>query len=777
MAVRDNVNRVRENIHTDIPSQFPTVYQEDAKLFVEFVKAYYEYVDSKLPKFRDAFYARNVDTADFDKFLSFYKDKYMSDMPFSETTDLRFIIKHITDFYRRKGTEESLRLFFRMFFDEEIEIFYPASSILKASDSKYGSNTYLEMRPVTSVFDYPITRGSQIRGDTTKAEAFVDEIIFKNFNGAITPVMFISAVKGRFGTDDGIEVTTDNVTVNVGKLIRGSISKSTIQNQGRIANNKVGDRVKLVSDMFGVEAVGIVSKVSEAVTGTINFTVEDGGYGYAITKNGQTSEELGEDLNQHTLSNQVLVINSDVDYDLLPYDTIQFANATIFNKDGSPTGESVTAEVTFIKRDRTLVFVYATDDSFPILDIDTYVTGTVTRTGESIVIIQSAEYNATADFKVDSIKNSETVKLISDIIGDFENVQLDSADYGMSSPNAENINTQLKDAFAVNTWVIGEIDQINILNSGTNYKNDVASIVKQPDISNFDYREIGLSFDRVDFLIQKDDIISQVIQIEDLTYVQATVPYVVKLKFLRREEDVFYFRPISFYQLDADLPVRIKGSDYTITRIFEDDTSDAMGQNTLVLGGAEFSTGQVEEIKVTNTGYRYTDGEVISIYNDEPDSENYGEVIGKLDIEVRGMGYTEGSWKTSNSFLNDRTKVIRDNYYYQEYSYDISSIVNPDTYEKLVAEEVAPAGTKLFSSPLINSFNKFETDVDIDMEIYTMNDILFSNTNGELDEPIAARSNHGSNVGLIPGLWEEIIARDANLVVDETEALQEQINN
>jgi hypothetical protein len=277
--------------------------------------------------------------------------------------------------------------------------------------------------------------------------------------------------------------------------------------------------------------------------------------------------------------------------------------------------------------------------------------------------------------------------------------------------------------------------------------------------------------------LQAGDIVSQAIEIEDLTYAQPTVPYVVKLQFLRREKDLFYFRPRSFYQIDPDAQLTIKGSQYTITRIFEVDSSDPMGQNALISGDAVFASGQVNEIKIIETGYRYTDGETVSIVNDDPTSDNYGKVIGKAEIKVRGMGFTEGSWRTTTSFLNERTKVIRDNDYYQEYSYDISSIVNPDTYEKLVREEVAPAGTKLFSSPLINSFNTFETDVDIDMEIYTLNDILHANEDGEHLAPIAARSNHGSNTGLIPGLWQEIIARDANLVEDETEALQQQINS
>jgi hypothetical protein len=113
---------VRDHISPTIPDQFPALYREDGEWLVEFTKAYYEFneqqMDRNIPKLRD------IDST-LASFLIFFKKKYLNSLPLDTIVDTRFIIKHIQDLYKRKGSEESLRLLFRMFYDEDIEVFYP----------------------------------------------------------------------------------------------------------------------------------------------------------------------------------------------------------------------------------------------------------------------------------------------------------------------------------------------------------------------------------------------------------------------------------------------------------------------------------------------------------------------------------------------------------------------------------------------------------------------------------------------------------------------------
>ena len=180
---------VRDHISPTIADQFPDLYREEGDFLVEFVKAYYEHnetiMDRNVPKLRD------VDTT-LASFLVFFKKKYLQSLPIDTVVDTRFIIKHIQDLYKRKGSEESLRLLFRMFFDEEIEVFYPSTAILKPSDSIWGGAEYLELRAVSSIDGYPIKRGDKLRGDVSGATAFVDDLIFVNFSGTICPIAYLS---------------------------------------------------------------------------------------------------------------------------------------------------------------------------------------------------------------------------------------------------------------------------------------------------------------------------------------------------------------------------------------------------------------------------------------------------------------------------------------------------------------------------------------------------------------------------------------------------------
>ena len=70
--------------------------------------------------------------------------------------------------------------------------------------------------------------------------------------------------------------------------------------------------------------------------------------------------------------------------------------------------------------------------------------------------------------------------------------------------------------------------------------------------------------------------------------------------------------------------------------------------------------------------------------------------------------------------MSDVTKKLPDNDYYQEYSYDISTIVDPEKYTQLIKDTVGVAGTKVFSSPLINSNNNLNSTLDVEFEVWNL---------------------------------------------------------
>jgi len=848
MAVRLPLSPVRENIASDIPSQFPAIYREDGALYVDFVKTYYEWLDEQPGDTREAFLVKDIDTT-FGEFLVYYKNTYLNDLPFTDEESVRFAIKHIQDLYRRKGSEESLRLFFRLFFDEEIEVFYPSYAMLRASDSIWKIQRYLELKPVLSTEDYPIKKGDRIFGDNSSAEAYVDEVVFRNFRGALTPIAFLSNIYGEFVSDDGLtarrRVNGENVTIKLGRPIYGSIDSISVKREKREPDNFVGDKLKIVSQKFGFEAKGVVNEIAETTTGIIDFFIEDGGWGYATDNNE----------NETLVTNQVIMINPKGNpINFTDFDEVLVLDAAITNtrpNDTTVYTDTVSGygRVNWIEEDTNVIHLITTANSaFDNLnsfepfevdavfgkvdldwtqiesDLDDIVAGTVTsgpiynfwnetaggnprgdvtdngsitqldidnivnysndvpivsaiedRIKTHIVdfvkfnvnkptvvnttvrdryltiaqsdthkIILTRTYNDTADYNITTVDDTETIRIITDPVGDFINTSLDASDYDMSGSQFTNVNlnTTFEDAFITKPLTIGAINGIGIIDDGFDYTFDVKSKVIQQEILGYDIYDVGIQFDRNDFVLIPGDVIIQERQVNSLLF-QANVDnndpetptdasddtYYVRAEYIRTDGAYHYFRMKSFFGFDDDHTVSIQNNNYTIVDIKKDYTSKRMGENADIPGEAFFASGQISKIKVVESGYRYRNGETVDIINVEPfhyingvkvDNPKYNTKVAEAVITTKGTGFLEGRWLTPTSFISDEGKVLQDNDYYQEYSYDVSSLIKANRYEELLREKISVAGTKLFSSTLINSLNNFEPIADVAMEIYNL---------------------------------------------------------
>jgi len=78
-----------------------------------------------------------------------------------------------------------------------------------------------------------------------------------------------------------------------------------------------------------------------------------------------------------------------------------------------------------------------------------------------------------------------------------------------------------------------------------------------------------------------------------------------------------------------------------------------------------------------------------------------GLVIGK----ILSMTTYPGSWQGTDGFLSS-DKYLQDNYFYQEFSYQIKSTRSLIDYEKIATNLVHPAGTKLFGAvDLLNNLD------------------------------------------------------------------------
>ena len=264
--------QVEKNISFFIEQQFPAIYRESGRELIAIVEEYYKWLETdenqSVYNARRLFEYRDIDTT-MSKMLIFFKNKFLSELPFDEE-NVRFIVKNIMSLYRRRGTSEGLQLFFRLFFQENIEIYYPAEDIFKPSASEWKVNSYIELFPnlgrfysaeLDRTFTYKDLGGRTISGSVSKATAIVDKINIRILNNVVTPILYLNSMKGTFIGYDDIFTKIDGVLVSFGKVF-GSVDGIVIDQEfNGTTGNSVGD-ILTISSTQGLGAQAIVTGVN-----------------------------------------------------------------------------------------------------------------------------------------------------------------------------------------------------------------------------------------------------------------------------------------------------------------------------------------------------------------------------------------------------------------------------------------------------------------------------------------------------------------------------------
>ena len=142
-----------------INRQVPEFIREDHPLFISFLEAYYEFLETEqgtqnndLTKVsKDLRYLSDIDTS-LDAFESNFLNNYANLIPKDITVDKAFLIKNVLPLYLAKGSPRSFQFLFRMFFNKEVELKFGKDQILKASDSDYKLENILSARTEVTSF-------------------------------------------------------------------------------------------------------------------------------------------------------------------------------------------------------------------------------------------------------------------------------------------------------------------------------------------------------------------------------------------------------------------------------------------------------------------------------------------------------------------------------------------------------------------------------------------------------------------------------------------------
>ena len=127
-----------------VSQQVPEYIRDEYPLFVNFLEAYYEFLETKQGTqkndlIQQAKKLRNI--SDVDDSIEDFSESFISNfatlLPQNEQIDKAFLIKNVLPLYLAKGSAKSFDLLFRILYGEEVVITLPKDSILRASAGEW----------------------------------------------------------------------------------------------------------------------------------------------------------------------------------------------------------------------------------------------------------------------------------------------------------------------------------------------------------------------------------------------------------------------------------------------------------------------------------------------------------------------------------------------------------------------------------------------------------------------------------------------------------------
>ena len=709
---------IEKNISLFIKQQFPAIYREDGPELVQLVEDYYKFsetqTDQHIYQQRRYFENKDIDTT-LENMIIFFKKKFLADLPLKSDI-IKFIVKNILDLYRSKGTARGIELFFAIFYQEfDIEILYPSEKMAKVSDSEWRQGVYLQMFSNNGKFfseagkqyTYFDLLSRNIKGTTSGAIAAVRSVNFFILNGIKTPVVYLDDIKGNFQKFEYIRTKISGEQVTFGQ-INGSLSGFVPDTTGANTVFQTGVEVGAVYDVKqkdGYAGKAIVTKVTNDLTGRINYEVADGGYGYTL-----------EDT-RLLVSNQSLITDNNP-YRYIVGETVQDQQTntgTVIGQNIGAVGFRMDAGKAF---DLNSVITTTRGSNEVVVTVN--VAGNeITAKNETSPGALYPDTNNTDHVKVSSLADTSVASVITDVVLPYVSVNINAADYGAVTPmsgtaSPVTLSTALEDAFDIQDLTIGSIVGFQNINPGDGYVNDVFAIAKDDTFNIYDRKNQIISF--------TDSGDAGVFSIGDRVQEQSTnIKGVVKS--VDTEAGSITVTPFDYYGFTGN-DVYKEG---TPTQIFDViaverdySNSDPLGENAIINTDTSFAVGVVEEVAILQSGFGYVDylkaGKPLSEIStfatgqgELRDANNAIIVQGRIEADRQGI--TAGYWAGENSHLSgykpidstnpslyyyDSGARIQDSDYFQEYSYQIKSTLPLQEYEDLLRESVHLAGSKLF---------------------------------------------------------------------------------
>jgi hypothetical protein len=222
-----------------LPDQIPDYVQEYYPLFVIFVTKYYEWLEQQgnaQQVIQNIRLNGDIDTT-ASSLVTRFMQQFVPDQPLDPAADRSIIVKYFRDFYQKKGSEDSFKFFFRAFFADEIQTFYPSSVLFKTSDNTW----YVERRlRVTAVTGNPGSSiSTTIAGLTSGARAVVNTATEVTDGGNYWDLILQpNTTVGVFTQSETLRATYWNWNTRTSSQVTMTLAEPVITSQGRFLNTQ-----------------------------------------------------------------------------------------------------------------------------------------------------------------------------------------------------------------------------------------------------------------------------------------------------------------------------------------------------------------------------------------------------------------------------------------------------------------------------------------------------------------------------------------------------------
>ena len=444
--------------------QVPEFVREEYPLFITFLEAYYEYLETKqgtqlndlTAKAKDLKYLSDVDLS-IEDFESNFFNSYATLIPKDVEVDKAFLIKNVLPLYLAKGSESAFKLLFRMLFNDEVDIILPKNNVLRASDGKWTIDNVLRI------------------------ETDIRSLYTANGNTSVNAV-----ASGNTTFLLAQEPTDSDISVYVNDVLKTELTDYFFRKENKklifYTAPSANSEVKIIYSDFNIEllnnrkvtgitsgATALIEKATERIiTDQLNL-----GFPFELFINDKTllgSFEQGEVV-------EIDIVADDDTLITLESDTFSFVNRILVIGGGSSYNVGDVVIVTGGG---------ASEDATAIVDdiVEGYIDSiTVTSGGAGFVsggdiAVSNITSPFLLDLAVDGVdltgvanSTSNTYTVSNDVISTYANTLISAANYGFPSTviASENVSTVIADALtSLEITSLGPITNVLVIFSNTN---------------------------------------------------------------------------------------------------------------------------------------------------------------------------------------------------------------------------------------------------------------------------------------------------------------------